>query len=91
MLRFTNILLIFVFSLGALADDRTVGNVSVEPFRVGGQKILVWRAWRHGRIAERVDFVDVSHRIHFFGAVGRSPQQATVIRKGQTGRMPIAM
>ena len=34
--------------------------------RIGDQKIHVGGARRHRRIAQRVDFVGISHRCHFF-------------------------
>ena len=49
--------------------------------RIGQQVVHVRRARRHGRIADGVDFVGVSHRFTFFFAIGRWPQQATVNRK----------
>ena len=55
-------------------------------------------ARRHRRIAQRVDFVGVSHRCHFSSWLRDWPMshQAIVIRKGQTapahdGRMTSAM
>ena len=54
--------------------------------RIGGQKIHVGGARRHGCIAQRVDLVGISHRCHFswMSGLGRCRQQAIVIRKGQT-------
>ena len=54
--------------------------------RIGHQEIQMGGARRHRRIAQRVDFVGISHRCHFLLCVasGRSRQQAIVIRKGQT-------
>ena len=55
--------------------------------RIRNEKIQVRRAGRHRRIAEGVDFVGVSHRLHFSCLlIGRPPHQAIVTRKGQTRR-----
>ena len=55
--------------------------------RIGHQEIQMRGARRHRRIAQRVDFVGISHRCHFFLECLRladARQQAIVIRKGQT-------
>ena len=54
--------------------------------RIRQEVIQVGGSGRHCRIAEGVDLVGVSHRLHFSCLlIGRSPHQAIVIRKGQTG------
>ena len=58
--------------------------------RIGDQKIHVGGTRRHRRIAQRIDFVGISHRCHLFldvswmRGLADPRQQAIVIRKGQT-------